>query len=86
LEETETAHNDEIALSEEHTQPEGEPVTETADTETVVTDEAWQESEISPAARLAQLTAGLDALHHTQLLVSPHVDKKQIAAVIAEWT
>ncbi|EBX7708939.1 type VI secretion system ATPase TssH [Salmonella enterica subsp. enterica serovar Moero] len=89
LEETETAHNDEIALSEEHTQPEGEPVTETADTETVVTDEAWQENaepEISPAVRLAQLTAGLDALHHTQLLVSPHVDKKQIAAVIAEWT
>ncbi|VEA40941.1 type VI secretion ATPase, ClpV1 family [Salmonella enterica subsp. enterica] len=89
LEETETAHNDEIALSEEHTQPEGEPVTETADTETVVTDEAGQENaepEISPAARLAQLTAGLDALHHTQLLVSPHVDKKQIAAVIAEWT
>ncbi|EDD8385566.1 type VI secretion system ATPase TssH, partial [Salmonella enterica subsp. enterica serovar Schwarzengrund] len=86
LEETETAHNDEIALSEEYTQPEGEPVTETADTETVVTDEAGQESEISPAARLAQLTAGLDALHHTQLLVSPHVDKKQIAAVIAEWT
>lgn len=86
LEETETAHNDEIALSEEHTQPEGEPVTETADTETVVTDEAVQETEISPAARLAQLTAELDALHHTQLLVSPHVDKKQIAAVIAEWT
>ncbi|ECN0621823.1 AAA domain-containing protein, partial [Salmonella enterica subsp. enterica serovar Enteritidis] len=44
------------------------------------------EPEISPAARLAQLTAELDALHHTQLLVSPHVDKKQIASVIAEWT
>ncbi|WMY74033.1 type VI secretion system ATPase TssH [Buttiauxella selenatireducens] len=40
----------------------------------------------SSAERLAQLTAELDALHHTQLLVSPHVDKKQIAAVIAEWT
>ncbi|HGY3716613.1 TPA: type VI secretion system ATPase TssH [Citrobacter gillenii] len=39
-----------------------------------------------PAERLAALTAELDALHHTQLLVSPHVDKKQIAAVIAEWT
>lgn len=36
--------------------------------------------------RLASLSAELDALHHTQLLVSPHVDKKQIAAVIAEWT
>ncbi|GDX07328.1 type VI secretion system ATPase TssH [Buttiauxella sp. A111] len=40
----------------------------------------------SSAECLAQLTAELDALHHTQLLVSPHVDKKQIAAVIAEWT
>ncbi|MGL5697856.1 MAG: AAA family ATPase, partial [Kluyvera sp.] len=40
----------------------------------------------APAERLARLTAELDALHHTQLLVSPHVDKKQIAAVIAEWT
>ncbi|EFO0323491.1 type VI secretion system ATPase TssH [Escherichia albertii] len=39
-----------------------------------------------PVQRLAQLTAELDALHNAQLLVSPHVDKKQIAAVIAEWT
>ncbi|MDO3773295.1 type VI secretion system ATPase TssH [Salmonella enterica] len=38
------------------------------------------------AERLASLSAELDTLHHTQLLVSPHVDKKQIAAVIAEWT
>ncbi|HHZ7384941.1 TPA: AAA family ATPase, partial [Proteus mirabilis] len=28
----------------------------------------------------------LAQLHDTHLLVSPHVDKKQIAAVIAEWT
>lgn len=41
---------------------------------------------VTPVQRLAQLTAELDALHNTQLLVSPHVDKKQIAAVIAEWT
>lgn len=40
----------------------------------------------SPVERLSQLTSELDALHHSQLLVSPHVDKKQIAAVIAEWT
>lgn len=40
----------------------------------------------SPGERLKQLTAELDALHNDQLLVSPHVDKKQIAAVIAEWT
>lgn len=44
------------------------------------------EPEIPPAARLVQLTAELETLHHTQRLVSPHVDKKQIAAVIAEWT
>ncbi|ECI4598767.1 type VI secretion system ATPase TssH [Salmonella enterica subsp. salamae] len=44
------------------------------------------EPEIPPAERLARLTAELDALHNTQRLVSPHVDKKQIAAVIAEWT
>lgn len=41
---------------------------------------------VSPAERLAKLSAELDALHQSQLLVSPHVDKKQIAAVIAEWT
>lgn len=41
---------------------------------------------IPPAERLAQLTAELDVLHNTQMLVSPHVDKKQIAALIAEWT
>jgi len=42
--------------------------------------------DISPAERLAVLTSELDELHHTHSLVSPHVDKKQIAAVIAEWT
>ncbi|WP_421356602.1 type VI secretion system ATPase TssH [Pseudocitrobacter faecalis] len=41
---------------------------------------------VSPVQRLAKLTAELDALHNDRLLVSPHVDKKQIAAVIAEWT
>lgn len=41
---------------------------------------------LPPVQRLAQLTAELDALHNDRLLVSPHVDKKQIAAVIAEWT
>lgn len=48
--------------------------------------DAAQLNVISPAERLTQLTAELDTLHNTQLLVSPHVDKKQIAAVIAEWT
>lgn len=62
-----------------------------AENNPVPTDEtATKQPEIAPrlcpAERLATLTAELDALHHTQLLVSPHVDKKQIAAVIAEWT
>lgn len=58
--------------------------TEVTDNDETATPEA--EPEIPPAARLARLTAELETLHHTQLLVSPHVDKKQIAAVIAEWT
>ncbi|MER1977272.1 type VI secretion system ATPase TssH [Pseudocitrobacter faecalis] len=41
---------------------------------------------VSPVQRLTKLTAELDCLHNDRLLVSPHVDKKQIAAVIAEWT
>ncbi|EFL4497201.1 type VI secretion system ATPase TssH [Escherichia fergusonii] len=41
---------------------------------------------VSPVQRLTQLTAELDTLHNDRLLVSSHVDKKQIAAVIAEWT
>lgn len=66
-----------------------ERVAETTDDSTVATDKpaaGQPESEIPPADRLAQLTAELDALHNTQRLISPHVDKKQIAAVIAEWT
>ncbi|HAU3143394.1 TPA: type VI secretion system ATPase TssH [Salmonella enterica] len=73
----------------EETVAEDERVAETTDDSTVATDEpaaGQPEPEIPPADRLAQLTAELDALHNTQRLVSPHVDKKQIAAVIAEWT
>ncbi|EII0540110.1 type VI secretion system ATPase TssH [Salmonella enterica] len=44
------------------------------------------EETTATAERLASLSAELDILHHMQLLVSPHVDKKQIVAVIAEWT
>ncbi|EAM9835925.1 type VI secretion system ATPase TssH [Salmonella enterica] len=77
LDETDATGNDET------TTPETEAVG--CDDESV-TAPPEAEPEISPAARLAQLTAELDALHHTQLLVSPHVDKKQIASVIAEWT
>ncbi|MCS3603955.1 type VI secretion system protein VasG [Buttiauxella sp. BIGb0471] len=35
---------------------------------------------------LQSLMVELDTLHQQQLLVSPHVDKRQIASVIAEWT
>ncbi|MDO3922327.1 type VI secretion system ATPase TssH [Salmonella enterica] len=77
LDETDATGNDETAT------PETEAVS--SDDESV-TAPPEAEPEMSPAARLAQLTAELDALHHTQLLVSPHVDKKQIASVIAEWT
>ncbi|EIP8352146.1 type VI secretion system ATPase TssH [Salmonella enterica] len=77
LDETDAIGNDETAT----------PETESVDSDDEsVTAPPEAEPEISPAARLAQLTAELDALHHTQLLVSPHVDKKQIASVIAEWT
>lgn len=94
LDETEAGHNDEIAISEEDGADDNilqVDATEATATEAMAEDEAVAEQgnsepEISPAARLAQLTAELDALHNTQLLVSPHVDKKQIAAVIAEWT
>lgn len=51
-----------------------------------LTDKANEAETLSLAERLAQLTAELDDLHNAQLLVSPHVDKKQIASVIAEWT
>lgn len=94
LDKTEAGHNDEIAISEEGGA--GDNIlqvdeTQATATEALVEGEAVAEQgnsepEISPAARLAQLTAELDTLHNTQLLVSPHVDKKQIAAVIAEWT
>lgn len=77
LDETDATGNDETAT------PETEAVG--SDDESI-TAPPEAEPEMSPAARLAQLTAELDALHHTQLLVSPHVDKKQIASVIAEWT
>lgn len=93
----ETAGDEIVAEEEPVTETSGgnavasdELVTEANDTE-ITEDEAVAEQGnpepcVSPAARLAQLTAELDALHNTQLLVSPHVDKKQIAAVIAEWT
>ncbi|MEQ9918909.1 type VI secretion system ATPase TssH [Pectobacterium aroidearum] len=40
----------------------------------------------SAAAELAACEQALEALQQSSVLVSPHVDKTQIAAVIAEWT
>lgn len=80
---------DETAAPDAETVAGDERIVETIDDNTVATDEpvaGQPEPEILPAERLAQLTAELDALHNMQPLVSPHVDKKQIAAVIAEWT
>ncbi|GJL37724.1 ClpV1 family T6SS ATPase [Enterobacter hormaechei] len=70
-------------LAEAETATETEPLSTEVEN---VTDIADAGPQASPAERLAQLTAELNALHNAQLLVSPHVDKKQIAAVIAEWT
>ncbi|MEW7311346.1 type VI secretion system ATPase TssH [Buttiauxella gaviniae] len=36
--------------------------------------------------KLRALMDELELLHQTRMLVSPHVDKRQIASVIAEWT
>ncbi|TKY81354.1 type VI secretion system ATPase TssH [Pectobacterium polonicum] len=41
---------------------------------------------VSASAELAACEQALEALQHASVLVSPHVDKTQIAAVIAEWT
>ena len=63
-------------LEEAETATETEPLSTEVEN---VTDIADAEPQASPAERLAQLTAELNALHNAQLLVSPHVDKKQIA-------
>ncbi|MGG4610586.1 type VI secretion system ATPase TssH [Providencia sp. Me31A] len=47
-------------------------------------EEAPQPDELKQELQI--LDQQLAQLHETHLLVSPHVDKKQIAAVIAEWT
>ncbi|AXF75016.1 type VI secretion system ATPase TssH [Erwinia tracheiphila] len=50
----------------------------------LLSDETPEDNEKS--AQLAKLTTTLNALQKDRTLVSAHVDKKQIAAVIAEWT
>ncbi|MBE8596096.1 type VI secretion system ATPase TssH [Xenorhabdus sp. BG5] len=57
---------------------------ETAEEAEVVIEEAADEQSL--IEKLAPLNARLAELQQKQTLVSPHVDKTQIAAVIAEWT
>ncbi|HAM9853035.1 type VI secretion system ATPase TssH [Escherichia coli] len=83
LDELEAAWHQQQALVREIITLRQQLLVPTEDTDAVV--EEVTET-VSPVQRLAQLTAELDALHNDRLLVSPHVDKKQIAAVIAEWT
>lgn len=45
-----------------------------------------QQASETLAAQLVALGAELEGLQQQQILVYPHVDKNQIAAVIAEWT
>ncbi|WP_420855308.1 type VI secretion system ATPase TssH [Xenorhabdus mauleonii] len=56
------------------------------DDESSINDEPSTNDEQSLIEKLAVLNAQLEALQKQQTLVSPHVDKTQIAAVIAEWT
>lgn len=62
-----------------------EQLTESDDTETEIVADA-PATEAAMIAELNELTQQLEALQKEALLVSPHVDKKQIASVIAEWT
>lgn len=68
------------------TEAEAQDENDTANGDVLPQADTVPEETTAAAERLASLCAELDTLHHTQLLVSPHVDKKQIAAVIAEWT
>ena len=69
------AEDDAAPLPDADTVEDTQPESEQDNTGAKLADEAGSEH-----------TAELDALHNDRLLVSPHVDKKQIAAVIAEWT
>ncbi|MFO6299430.1 type VI secretion system ATPase TssH [Rahnella selenatireducens] len=48
--------------------------------------ESDNEEALKKHEKLTVLMAELEGLHQTRTLVSPHVDKGQIASVIAEWT
>lgn len=48
--------------------------------------ESENEASVQKREKLAALMSELEPLHQQRTLVSPHVDKSQIAAVIAEWT
>lgn len=92
---TETARRDEVQLQYENAQQALRTLEDAWHQQQTLVQEiialrqqllTTEEKTPSHAERLKRLTAELDALHNDQLLVSPHVDKKQIAAVIAEWT
>ncbi|CAM3397845.1 type VI secretion system ATPase TssH [Xenorhabdus nematophila] len=59
---------------------------EPAETVVETTAEISVDDEKSAIEKLAELNIQLAELQQKQTLVSPHVDKTQIAAVIAEWT
>lgn len=69
-------------------EPAETPETDSADTETTAESsaETGSESVIAAREKLQALNQALEDCQKLSSLVSPHVGKKQIAAVIAEWT
>ncbi len=91
------ATNDDVAndvannevVSDKRTDSEAENAEDNESNESEESDEIAAQTPCSSEElkqQLQQLDKQLAQLHDTHLLVSPHVDKKQIAAVIAEWT
>ncbi|OKP01168.1 type VI secretion system ATPase TssH [Xenorhabdus eapokensis] len=75
---------DEIAENADKHQATGQDETAEEAEVAEVIEEA--DDELSLIEKLANLNTQLAELQQQQTLVSPHVDKTQIAAVIAEWT
>lgn len=97
LNNTTEATNDDVAndvannevVSDKRTDSEAENAEDNESNESNESDEIAAQPPCSSEElkqQLQQLDKQLAQLHDTHLLVSPHVDKKQIAAVIAEWT
>ncbi|PHM73089.1 type VI secretion system ATPase TssH [Xenorhabdus kozodoii] len=79
---------DEAVLSDNPLSVDGVAETEKAEDAEITEDKETVDvaNEQSLIEKLAALNTRLTELQQTQTLVSPHVDKTQIAAVIAEWT